>query len=166
MTDLITPAAAAALAKMHHDRTGKLYAGRPFFDAHVAAVADEVRRMYDEEITDATADERRRALVLAYVHDLVEDTDVTLAELRAIGYDEEMLLDVDAITYRRGHELRRLYIDRCCRRRIARRVKIADNRVNARNVDTLPEDRREGLRRRYERERGLLAAAELEAAAA
>ena len=68
---------------------GQTYAGRPYFSAHVQAVAGRVAALgygYDE-------------LCVAYLHDIVEDTDVTLGVLagRFPGYIVDA---VDAITRR------------------------------------------------------------------
>jgi len=48
---------------------------------------------------EQTTEVRRMAAVL---HDVVEDTDVTLDDLREMGYSEEVVTAVDALTRRDG----------------------------------------------------------------
>lgn len=63
--------------------------------------------------------------MVAIMHDLVEDTDVTLDFLHSIGIPADVVEAVDAMTKRSGEE----YMDfvvRCSQNAIARRVKMAD----------------------------------------
>ena len=66
--------------------------------------------------------ERRMAAVL---HDTVEDTDMTLDDLRSAGFAEDVILAVDALTKRDG-ETRLDAARRAVRNPIARAVKLAD----------------------------------------
>jgi hypothetical protein len=43
--------------------------------------------------------------VVGFLHDVVEDTGVTLARLRSAGFTVEQVLSVDAVTKRRGETL-------------------------------------------------------------
>src|SRR3712207_2770049 len=52
--------------------------------------------------------------IVAVLHDVVEDTAVTLDELRQLGFTEEVLEGVDAMT-RRDAEDYYAYIERCSR---------------------------------------------------
>ena len=63
--------------------------------------------------------------VAAVLHDVVEDTRVTLEDLRAEGFSSEVLEAVDALTKRDG-ETRLVAAARAKANRIARTVKIAD----------------------------------------
>lgn len=67
-------------------------------------------------------DEERMAAVL---HDVVEDTGVTLADLREAGYPEAVVEAVDHLTAR-GGETYEEFIRRAARNPIARKVKLAD----------------------------------------
>lgn len=67
--------------------------------------------------------------IAAVLHDVVEDTDVSLKELRAKGFSEEVLAAVDALTKRNG-ESRMDAAVRAKANPIARRVKLADNADN------------------------------------
>lgn len=63
--------------------------------------------------------------IVAVLHDLVEDTDIRLEELRAMGYEEEILEALDCLT-RREDEFYEQFIVRAKSNPIAQRVKIAE----------------------------------------
>jgi GTP diphosphokinase / guanosine-3',5'-bis(diphosphate) 3'-diphosphatase len=71
-------------------------------------------------------DEERIAAVL---HDVVEDTSVTLDDLRAEGFSEPVLVAVEALTKRHG-ETRLQAAARAAAHPLARVVKLADNAEN------------------------------------
>ena len=85
----------------------------PYF-THVKAVADSV----------FTKEQK----IVAYLHDTVEDTDVTLSEIIEI-FGHGIGNAVDAITKREGEDYD-VYIDRVCSDPIALVVKQADIRHN------------------------------------
>lgn len=62
---------------------------------------------------------------VALLHDLIEDTDWMICELIRIGFDNQIIAAVDAITKRHG-ETREQYFDRVKANPIALKVKIAD----------------------------------------
>ncbi len=69
------------------------------------------------------------AKAVAWLHDVVEDTDLTLEDLRAAGLSEEVVRGVDAMTHRAGED----YLDfvrRAAADPLARQVKEADVRHN------------------------------------
>ena len=86
------------------------------------------------------------ARVVAYLHDIVEDTDVSLDDLALAGMPQSIIDAVDAIT-RRADETYFEYIDRLKDNELARTVKMVDL---AHNMSPL---RSEGLsdshRKRY-----------------
>jgi (p)ppGpp synthase/HD superfamily hydrolase len=101
---------ASQLAHMAHDgQRDKI--GYPYI-RHVRQVAERL------------ADPRDKAL--AWLHDVVEDTDVTLDDLRALNFPADLVAEVDAITHR-AHEPRGDYYARIRRAgdRVVR-VKLAD----------------------------------------
>lgn len=107
--------AAFDLAVVHH-RGQVDKAGRDYLHAHVA---DVVRRL-------ALAGERDpEAYAVAWLHDVVEDTPVTIDDLRAHGLPEAVIEAVDAISHRLG-EPRRDYYARVRANPLALRVKLAD----------------------------------------
>ncbi len=69
----------------------------------------------------STATER----VVAILHDVVEDGDVTLDDLRAEGFRDEVVDAVDHVTRREGKTYE-AFIERIAPHPLARRVKIAD----------------------------------------
>lgn len=74
-----------------------------------------------------TTEQERIAAVL---HDVVEDTDVSLDELRAEGFAEAVIQAIDALTKREG-ESRIDAAHRAAADSIARIVKLADNAENS-----------------------------------
>ena len=62
----------------------------------------------------------------AVLHDVVEDTWVTLDLLRTMGFPPGVVEAVDALSRRKGQETYGEYIERCSRNEIAAKVKLAD----------------------------------------
>jgi len=86
----------------------------------------------------------------AVLHDAVEDTEITLDDLRLSGYRLEIVDAIDALT-RRPHEPYERYIDRVTHNAIARRVKTADLEENLANNRRSPDGPGNANRiRRYE----------------
>lgn len=63
--------------------------------------------------------------IVGILHDVVEDTDVTVEELRATGYSEEILAALDCVTKREG-EAYEDFVRRSASNLLAKRVKLAD----------------------------------------
>jgi|SRR5580765_1996249 len=61
----------------------------------------------------------------AVLHDVVEDTEVTLEDLRAEGFPDEVVIAIDALTKRTG-ETRLDAAARAAKNKVAIRVKLAD----------------------------------------
>jgi (p)ppGpp synthase/HD superfamily hydrolase len=74
----------------------------------------------------------------AVLHDAVEDTDITLDDLRAAGYRPEIVDAIDALTHRPPESYEQ-YIERVARNPVARRVKTADIEENLANNRRSPE---------------------------
>lgn len=89
-------------------------AGRPYIE-HILRVVSCL----------ATEDEK----VVGALHDVVEDSDFTLEDLRALGYAGEIVRAVDCLT-RRPTESYREYVHRLGLNALARQVKMADLRDN------------------------------------
>ena len=62
---------------------------------------------------------------VAILHDVVEDTDRTLEDLKREGFSEEIVMAVDCLTKRKGEPYQDL-INRAAANPLARRVKLAD----------------------------------------
>jgi (p)ppGpp synthase/HD superfamily hydrolase len=76
----------------------------------------------------------------AVLHDVVEDTEITLDDLRDAGYRPEVVDAIDALTHD-SHNSYEQYIERIARNPVARRVKIADleeNLINNRRSPLAP----------------------------
>lgn len=73
----------------------------------------------------------------AVLHDVVEDTNVTLAALVERGYPAELVSAVEALT-RRENEAYETYIDRVAVHPVARRIKLADLAENLANNERDP----------------------------
>ena len=117
--------------------------GRPYY-LHPLRVAMRLARFSPAE---------RHAALL---HDVVEDTTVSLADLRAMGYAEDVLALVALLTRdTRGGESHRDYVHRLVKSRSVRalRVKLADvyDNLSPTRTRSLPA-REQGMRRRFERD--------------
>lgn len=104
---------------MHNKQTDK--AGEPYID-HVTTVAITVRALYPDDA---------RVETVAWLHDVIEDTPMTLEELRAFGFGEDIIDAVDAITHQ-PNERRDAYYVRVAANPLAVIVKRADISHNAR----------------------------------
>lgn len=65
----------------------------------------------------------------AVLHDVVEDTEITLDDLRGAGYRPEVVDAIDALTHH-SHDSYEQYIENVARNPVARRVKIIDLEEN------------------------------------
>ncbi len=141
----VSLATADALAEQaHRGQVDK--AGDPYI-AHPRAVA-AMLAPYGEN-----------AQMAGVLHDVVEDTGITLDDLLAAGYPEEVVSAVDSVT-RRDNETYMDMIRRAAAHPLGRRVKLADNQHNTDRLHNLDEPVRSGMARRYERARRILLAAQ------
>ena len=118
-------------------------AGAPF-------VLHPLRMMFRMQ-TDA----ERMAAVL---HDVVEDSEWTLDDLRARGFSDEVVEAVDALSRREGESYED-FVERAARHPVARRVKIADleDNMDVRRTGTVTEKDTERLTRYHRAWRRLTA---------
>ena len=98
--------------------------------------------------------------IAAVLHDVVEDSEYTLADLAAEGFSAEILAALDALTKRPG-ESRIEAAHRAAADPLARRVKLADNAENM-DLSRIPEPTAKDHARlqAYEDVRAILLAAE------
>jgi (p)ppGpp synthase/HD superfamily hydrolase len=89
-----------------------------------------------------------QAQIVAVLHDVVEDTPWSLAQLRAEGFSEALLAAVDALT-RREAESYEEFIERLLPNPLARQVKLADleDNMDLRRIAELGEKDWERLQR-------------------
>jgi (p)ppGpp synthase/HD superfamily hydrolase len=76
------------------------------------------------------------AQMVAILHDVIEDTAVTLEDLRAAGFSPTVLDGVVCVTHKKGERYAD-YVVRCKANPIGRQVKLADLEDNARLARTL-----------------------------
>jgi (p)ppGpp synthase/HD superfamily hydrolase len=89
----------------------------------------------------AQTGERER--LAAVLHDVIEDSPLTLDDLRRRGYPPEVVKAIDCLTHRPG-ETYAAYIERVTTDEVACRVKLADladNLANNRRLPDTPETR-------------------------
>lgn len=135
--------AATELARTAHaGQTDK--AGQPYVE-HVIRVRDALTG-YGEE-----------AQIAGVLHDIVEDTPVSLDDLRTIGVTRRALAAIDSVTRRPGETYMDL-IRRAAADPLGRLVKLADNADNSREdrLSYLDPDQAVFLRRRYRKARAVL----------
>lgn len=123
MSNLDTALAIAIQA--HAGQTDK--AGQPY-------ILHPLRLMFQME----TEEEK----ITAVLHDVVEDTDWTLADLRAEGFREEVITAVAAVSRRKG-ESYEAFIERLKPNPLAVKVKLADliDNMDVRRLQTItPKD--------------------------
>ncbi|MEI6515666.1 MAG: HD domain-containing protein [bacterium] len=86
--------------------------------------------------------------IVAALHDVVEDSAITLADLRTAGFSEEIIEAVDGLT-RRENESYEDYITRASFNPIARKVKIADleDNMDLRRLNNLEDADRDRMTR-------------------
>jgi (p)ppGpp synthase/HD superfamily hydrolase len=77
-------------------------------------------------------------MIAAVLHDVVEDTPVTLEDLQAAGFSAEVLAAVESVTHRED-ETYEAYLERCRANPIGLRVKLADlhDNMDIRRIQTL-----------------------------
>lgn len=115
------------------------HGGDSFFN-HLARVAKGVEAYGEKYIHTA------------WLHDIVEDTPVTLEDLDELGYHLDILTAVDLLTKRKGEKYGD-YLDRliAAKNPIALVVKISDqiDNTNPKRFAVLPHFMRQALQKRY-----------------
>ena len=105
---------AYALAKKAH--LGQKDKGGNDYIEHPKAVAS----MMDTDIEKA----------VAYLHDVVEDTDISFDDLKEYGFPNQIIEALKALT-KQKNESYDVYIDRVIKNPIAKKVKLADMKHNS-----------------------------------
>ena len=112
---------AIELAKQHHEgQTDK--AGKPYIE-HPLRVMNQV--------------ESEEEKIVAVLHDIVEDTDISLDDLRNEGFSKEVVDAVECLT-KQDDENYDSYIERISFNKLAIKIKLADLEDN-RDLTRLPE---------------------------
>jgi (p)ppGpp synthase/HD superfamily hydrolase len=144
VTRTVDDARALAVAA-HRGQVDK--AGLPYID-------------HPRTVAEALAPHGELAVMAGWLHDVVEDTPVTLERLADMGFPPEVVAAVDSVTRREGETYMDL-IRRAAADPIGRLVKLADNATNSDEarlalLDAATADR---LRQKYARAREVLEAA-------
>ena len=112
---------AIELPKQHHEgQTDK--AGKPYIE-HPLRVMNQV--------------ESEEEKIVAVLHDIVEDTDISLDDLRSEGFSEEVVSAVECLTKQDGENYDS-YIERISFNPLAVKIKLADLEDNS-DLTRLPE---------------------------
>jgi (p)ppGpp synthase/HD superfamily hydrolase len=85
--------------------------------------------------------EEERERIVGVLHDVIEDTPISIEALRAEGFSDEVLSALECLTKRPGEEYT-AFIARAGSSSLSRRVKLADLRDNA-NLERLASPTRE-----------------------
>lgn len=102
---------------------GQKYGEHDYFDFHVQGVVESVR----DEVTSRIGVEHRTIkdlLITAYLHDVVEDTDTTIDEIKSI-FGGEVADAVDALTHRDSESYQE-YVKRAMENSLSGTVKFHD----------------------------------------
>jgi len=86
--------------------------------------------------------------IVAALHDVVEDSDITLEDLRQAGFPQSVLEAVDCLTRRKGEDYE-AYVERASSIPLAKIIKIADleDNMNFRRLNNLMEKDRARIER-------------------
>ncbi len=92
--------------------------------------------------------EGETARIIAVLHDVVEDSDVTFEALREMGYTDEVITGLACVT-RRDNETYMEFVERAKQHPIARQVKLADieDNMDMRRLQKIRDKDVERLRR-------------------
>ena len=98
--------------------------------AHLGQVdkAGEDYIKHPEKVASFVKTDEEKAV--AYLHDVIEDTELTLVDLHEYGFSKEILEAVDVITKKRGEDYQS-YLNSVKNNKLARAVKLADLRHNS-----------------------------------
>ena len=98
--------------------------------AHLGQIdkAGEDYIKHPEKVASFVNSDEEKAV--AYLHDVIEDTELTLEDLREYGFSEEVLEAVDVITKKKGQDYQ-TYLYSVKENKLARVVKLADLRHNS-----------------------------------
>jgi (p)ppGpp synthase/HD superfamily hydrolase len=143
---LLAPQVAARAHQRQKRKDGTPYIAHP---VRVALRVSTMIGQYQEAMN-------LEAQIGAFLHDVVEDTDVTLEELRELGFSEYVLHVVDAVTKKPGEK----YADFILRVKnagpVATAVKLADIDDNLADQSALDPEEAAFLKKRYLKARKVL----------
>lgn len=91
---------------------------------------------------------KERDMIVAVLHDVVEDTEWTLDELKKEGFSDEVVAAINALTRRTGESYWD-FIGRIKKNAIARKVKLVDleDNMDVRRMAKISDEERDRLKR-------------------
>ena len=122
----MTTSKALTLSESAH--RGQKYGDRDYFSYHVCGVVKNTESFLDH-VEDY--EEKQKYICVAYLHDVVEDTNFTIKDLSK-HFDTDVIEAVDAIT-KPYNEKRYDYLRRVRKNKYAKTVKMADIVFNLSN---------------------------------
>jgi hypothetical protein len=127
-------------------------------EAHAGQVDQAGAPYIDHPRRVAASLDTPEAQAVAVLHDVLEDTALTVWDLWAEGVPSEVTEAVEVLTCGKGEDYLGSFIPRCGANPLARRVKLADLADNLRpeRLALLPAWKAERLAQRYEAARALL----------
>ena len=98
--------------------------------AHLGQVdkAGEAYIKHPEKVASFVKTDEEKAV--AYLHDVIEDTELTLEDFCEYGFSKEVIEAVDIITKKKGEDYQS-YLNSVKKNKLARAVKLADLRHNS-----------------------------------
>lgn len=117
------------------------YGEEDYFQAHILGVVMLVKN-YLSNRNQLDTPKGLQIVIAAYLHDVIEDTEVTLDDLLALGMPMEVYYMVNALTRRKGEEYL-AYIRRAKANKGAKIIKVCDLNFN------LSRNPKESLIQRY-----------------
>jgi (p)ppGpp synthase/HD superfamily hydrolase len=95
--------------------------------------------------------------IVAVMHDIVEDTDITLDDLKNEGFSEQVISAIECVTKKKGEDYNS-FIKRISRNRLATRVKLADleDNMDLSRLDTVTDKDLERLEKYIKAKKQLL----------
>ena len=94
---------------------------------HLYAVAEAVEKEWLSEVAvRSCAEFYKKAYIVALLHDILEDTNCMIQELRNIGCDDEIIEAIQSVTRRKDEQYYFDFIKRAGKNKIGRLVKIYD----------------------------------------
>lgn len=132
----------------HAGQTYGISDPKPYFEAHLSKVA----KLAAELATDLGMNDDfvRDVESVAWLHDSVEDTEVSLDDLRNLGFSEMVVDGVDRMTKREGEDYM-VYLTRVEGSELSRLTKLADLNCNLAAIADKPH-----LEAKYQKARAYL----------
>lgn len=106
---------------------GQKYGDKHYFLFHICGVVDSLKDSINQDY--CYGEHKDEILISAYLHDVVEDCEVTIEEIRK-EFGTSVALYVDYLTKRKG-ESREVYLERVCTSPAAALIKLHDATQNA-----------------------------------